>query len=207
MTNLKVYLGELYKIAVIIVLLLSGTLNIKAQTLNLKSNTTPSERETSIIYKNFADQYDLLIAYTRESYWWENLKDCNVLAFKDGVCLKGYIYSKKNKNGIWSKPKIKLHEVNCDSAKMIQTYLNDAGFYTLNRDTLNINHKEINDKQDAVFSVDDGVNYKFEILTKKDFLIIESYEPEYFLQKIPELRTREEFIKCRDWFLSKYKNL
>ena len=90
---------------------------------------------------------------------------------------------------------------------MIERNLNDAGFYSLNRDSLNISSKKINDKQNEVFSVDDGINYKFEILSKSDFLIIESYEPEYFLQKIPELRSRKEFVKCRDWFLVKYKNL
>jgi hypothetical protein len=179
----------------------------KAQIPFLNANTTENERATSIIYKNFSSKYDLLIAFIRESYWWSNLKDYSLLAFQNGVCLKGYIYSKKNKHGIWSKPKIKFKAVNCDSANYIVKYLNDGGFYSLNRDTLNINRKKINDKQNKVYSIDDGVNYKFEIISKKDFLIIESYMPEYFLEKIPELKSRATFIKCRDWFLSKYKSL
>jgi hypothetical protein len=178
-----------------------------AQIPVLTSNTTDYEMATSIIYKNFSNQYDLLIAYTRESYWWSNLKSYSLLAFQNGACLKGAIYSKKNKHGIWSKPEIKFDEINCDSAKYIVEYLNDAGFYLLNRDTLNINKRKIDDKKVEMFSVEDGVNYKFEIISKNDFLIIESYEPEYLFKKLPELTSRGTFIKCRDWFLSKYKSL
>src|SRR6185437_11847248 len=203
----RIKILKLYKTLFIASLSLLLSFFSKAQTPALKTNTTENEKETSIIYKNFSTQYDLLIAFTRESYWWSNLENYSLLALKNGVCLKGVISSKRNKHGIWSKPKIKFKEINCDSAKYIVKYLNDVGFYSLNRDTLNINKKRINDNQVQLFSIDDGVNYKFEIVSKNDFLIIESYEPEYLLQKIPELRSRATFIKCRDWFLSKYKKL
>lgn len=180
---------------------------VKAQTLSLTSNTSENDKTTSIIYKNFNNQFDLLIAFNNESYWWGNSKRYTLLAFKEGVCFKGTVSLKKNKHEVWSKPKLKLKKVNCDSAKQIVNYFNEAGFYLLNRDSLNINKKMINDTLFEVFTIDDGVNCKFEILSKKSFLIIESYEPDYFLKKIPELKSRRTFIKCRDFYLSKYKEL
>jgi hypothetical protein len=198
---------KLYMVLFIISLLLLFVSFTKAQTPILKTNTSENERATSIIYKNFSNQYDLLIAYTSESYWYSSIRNYQILAFKNSTCLKGYFYSKKNKHNVWSKPKIKFKGINCDSANSIVKHLNDAGFYSLNRDSLNINRRKINGRQDEILSVDDGVNYKFEIFNKNNFIIIESYMPEYFLQKIPELKSRETFIKCRDFFLLKYNAL
>ena len=171
------------------------------------SNTSGDEKLASPIYKNLANQYDLIIGYTRESYWWSDKEIYSLLAFKNGICLKGSFYSKRRKNDSWSKPRIKFVEINRDSASFILNYLRDAGFFALNRDTLNINHRSINDKQDEVFSVDDGVNYKFEILTRNSFTIIESYQPDYFLEKLPEYKSRGIFIKCRNWFVAKLNSL
>ncbi len=198
---------KLYRVFFITSLSLLFAFFTKAQAPALNTNTSENEKATSMIYKNFSGQFDLLIAYTTESYWYSNIINYQLLVFKKGICLKGSFFSKKNKHNTWSEPKIKFKEINCDSANYIVKYLNDAGFYSLNRDSLNVNKRKINEKQDEVFTINDGVDYKFEIFSKTKFLIIESYMPEYFLKKIPELKSRETFIKCRDWFLLKYNAL
>jgi len=196
-----------YRKSVIITLLWILAVTARAQIPKFNSNTSEIEKLSSPLYKNLSNQYDLIIGYTRESYWWSGKKTYSLLAFKNGICLKGSFYSKRGKNDSWSKPRIKFIAINRDSATFILNYLSDAGFFSLNRDTLNINHRSISDKQDEVFSVDDGVNYKFEILTGNSFTIIESYQPDYFLEKLPEYKSREIFIKCRNWFVAKFNSL
>ena len=182
-------------------------LGSNAQIPKFNSNTSETEKLSSPLYKNLANQYDLIIGYTRECYWWSDKEIYSLLAFKNGICLKGSFYSKRRKNNSWSKPRIKFEEISKDSADFILNYLSDAGFFGLNRDTLNINHRSISDKKDEVFSVQDGVNYRFEILTKSTFTIVESYQPDYFFEQLPEFKSRGLFIKCRNWFVEKYRNL
>ena len=110
--------------------------SVNAQILSLKSNTTDQEKADSRIYKTFNGSYDLLLAYTTESYWWGNMKYYNLLAVKNGIWFKGGFYSKKRKNNKWTKPKISFEEVSQDSARSIIRYLKEKGFYSLNRDTL-----------------------------------------------------------------------
>ncbi len=196
-----------HKKFLIIALLLVLALFSRAQIPKFKSNTSENEKLLSPIYKSLSNQYDLIIGFTAECYWWSDRKPYRLLAFKNGIWLKGYFYSKRRKNHSWTNPTIKLKEINKDSANSILNYLSDAGFFVLNRDTLNIDRRKINDKQDEVFSISDAVNYRFEILTKNTFTIIESYQPDYFLEKLPEFKSREIFIKYRDWFIEKYKNL
>ncbi|MDB4919267.1 hypothetical protein [Mucilaginibacter sp.] len=180
-------------------------LSVKAQLPVIKSNA--SEKDKSLIYKNLRNQYDFIIAYTAESYWWSNKANYNILALKNGLWLKGHLYSQKRKNDTWRKPIVILKEVDPDSASYIIKHLDSAGFYQLNRDSLNISERRINERTVQRISISDGVNCRFEILSKNDFLIIESYAPEFFIEKMPEIKSRGFFIKYRDWFLLKYKAL
>ena len=190
-----------------IIAILSSSFFAKGQVPFLQSNTTEDEKSTSIIYKNFGSKYDFIIAYTRDSYWLGNIKSYSMLAVKNGIWSKGYIVSKKSKRERWSKPKIKFIGVNSDSSLAIVEYLTNAGFYALNKDSLGIDKKDVGNNKIELFSINDGVDYKFEVLSKNAFVIIESYEPDYFLEKMPYLKDRRCFIMCRNWFTNKYKKL
>ena len=190
-----------------IIAILSSSFFAKGQIPFLQSNSTEDEKATSIIYKNFYNKYDFIIAYTRDSYWWRNIQSYSILALKNGIWFKGYIFSKKSKSGRWSKPKIKFIGVNPDSSLAIVEYLKNVGFYSLNKDSLAIDKKDVGNNKIELFSRNNGVDYKFEMLSKSAFVIIESYEPDYFLERMPYLKDRRHFIICRNWFISKYKNL
>jgi len=138
--------------------------------------------------------------------WWGNRKFYNLLALKKGTWFKGYLSSQLLKSGKWTYPKVKFKEVDPDSAALIVKYLDQNGFYALSRASLDINTKEVGGKIHH-FRRSDCINYKFEILSANKLLIIESYDPEYLAEKIPEIKAKTAFIKYRDWFTLKYKAL
>ena len=179
----------------------------KAQTPSITKSPAAIQSQESVIYKNFVGECDLMIAYTRESYWWGNRKLYSLLALKKGTWFKGYLSSQRLKSGKWTYPKVKFKEVDPDSARNIVNYLKAVGLFKLNQDSLKITKKHVNDNQTMAFSRSDGINYKFELLNKDTLTTIEAYEPEYFLSKLPEIKSRELFIKYRDWFTLKYKAL
>jgi len=172
-----------------------------------KANATDKQKTESVIYKNFVNECDLMIAYTRENYWWHAKRYYSLLALNKGRWYRGYLFSEQLKSGKWTYPKIRFEEVDADSAMAMIGYLNKAGLYTLSQDSLNIDTKIVDEDKVRKFSVSDGVNYKFEILYKNELAIVEAYSPEYLLSKLPEIKTREAFIKCRDWFVRKYDEL
>jgi len=177
----------------------------KTQIPVLRSNTSNTEKEASVIFKNFSGQYDFIISFTRESYWWGNKRFFWILGHKQDHWEKLFLSEKQKKNSEWSKPVISKEEFNQNNADSIVNFFNQNRFWELNRDSLNINQREIDDKKNQVFSISDAVNYKFEILSKQEFLIIACYAPEHFLEKIPEIKCREVFIRCRDFFISQLK--
>jgi len=197
----------LFKKLFITGILLINAFFTKAQSPLFNSNTSEKDKEESIIYKNFHNQCDFIMAYSVSSYWRGNTAQYNLLALKDGVWLKGYLHTQKRKNNTWRKPLVVFKEVDPDSASYIMKYLDSAGFYSLNRDSLNISERRVNDDNIQRITISDAINYKFEILSRNDFLVIESYAPEFFFEKMPEIKSRGAFIKLRDWFLLKYKVL
>ena len=178
--------------------------SVKAQLPVLKSNTTEIEKANSLIYKNFYGKYDFVVSCIEESYWWGNRRFYKIFACKNGRWEKISLSQKEKKNDEWSKPVIHTEEFDKDKADSLMSLLNKNGFWKLNKDSLNITQRRVSEKQDQVFSISDGVNYKFEIFSNKDFQIIESYSPDYFYKKMPEIKCRGIFIRCRDLFLSAY---
>jgi hypothetical protein len=51
----------------------------------------------------------------------------------------------------------------------------------------------------------DGTTFRFEVFSDGDFRLIEAYEPEYYLKRIPEIRIRENFIRGANLFLDALK--
>lgn len=84
--------------------------------------------------------------------------------------------------------------------------LDQHKFGALNRDSLNIKTRDNGDGTITELSLHDATNHKFEIITKSNFTIVESYAPEYFLEELPKLTIRKTFINCRNLFLKAIKN-
>lgn len=193
---------------------------VYAQLPVIKANATAIELRQSEMYQTFHPKYDFLIAYTSQSYWWSDRKNYVFLGLKNGKWEKGSYTSSKGKNEKWTKPKIKVHFVNGDSALAVINLIGSNGFYLLNRDSLNISKRAIRESERADFvlepgeildsvstNISDGVNYRFEVVNKGTFTIIESYEPQFYLEYIPEIKQREVFLNCMKLFLKKFYSL
>ncbi|MBD1399019.1 hypothetical protein H9Q13_17755 [Pontibacter sp. JH31] len=165
-----------------------------------------NQSNESTIYKNFEGKYDFLIAYTEESYWWSDRQFYQILALKDGQWNSITLASKKKKNGDFRKPTIKVNSYDKENAQLLLSQLDQLGFWTLNSDSLNITQRENPDSTVTAYTLSDAANYKFEIMTKEDYKIIEAYTPEHFLEKLPEIKSRQKFITGRDIFKKALKN-
>ena len=73
--------------------------------------------------------------------------------------------------------------------------MTEISFWKLESDSLNITKVDNSDGTVSKYSMSDGINFKVEILQGNNFRIIESYEPEYFFSKMPEIKDREIFIQ------------
>ena len=173
---------------------------------DIKTNTAIEEQNKSTIYKTFKGQYNLLIAYSEDGYWWSNKQYYEILALKDSGWFRLSLTSRKKKDGSFTKPTIIKKKINETSGEIILNQLQEIGFFTLDRDSLNIKTKLINDSISEHYTTSDGVNYRFEILSEENFRVIEAYEPEYFLEKLPEFKKRQKFIIGRNLYKTIYKN-
>lgn len=179
----------------------------KAQMPQFESNTTDQEKLDSFIYQNIRGLYNQGLAYTQSGYWNSNTKSYTLLLFKNGVWYKGYLYSKRINNNVWSKPRLKLKKAKTNKVIEIFNGLNSAGLWTMSKDSLNIHERRNREGGVTKLSLYDGYNYHFEIFNGENLAIIESYAPEYSLEELPENKILERFIKARDWFVINYKVL
>lgn len=166
----------------------------------------PLEEKQSIIYSQYFGEYDFLIASTSECYWWADKVNYQILAFSNDKWERISFFARKKKNGKLSKPVISHRPFESKIAETLIYDLTNNSFWNLNNDSLNLSTRKNPDSSITKYSLSDGVNYKFEVLTKNEFRIIESYEPEYFLEKMPEIKDREKFIKAKEIIESALKN-
>ncbi|WP_206684043.1 hypothetical protein [Pontibacter beigongshangensis] len=160
----------------------------------------------STIQMTFEGQYDFLVAYTEESYWWSDRQFYQILALKDGKWSLITLVSKRKKNGDFRKPTIRVSSFEKDKAQLLLNQLDQLSFWTLNSDSLNITRRENPDSTVTTYTISDAVNYKFEVMTKEGYKVIEAYAPEHFLEKLPEIKSRQKFIIGRDIFKTALKN-
>ena len=181
------------------------SLVVLGQPSELKTNATKQDSSRTQLLKNLNGKYDFILGYTEESYWWSNKQVYQVLAYKSDTWEAFRIVSTKNKKGKTKSETLK-YGFDSDSAKQLIANLTKLGFWTFDRDSLNQKTVPLNDSIDRMLHIDDGVNYRFEVLTNGNYRIIESYEPETYYKKFPVMTIRKVFIDCRQLFLHAWKN-
>jgi hypothetical protein len=209
----------LLKTLIIISFLLVGQSRAFGQIPDIRHNYTKQDSTENPLIDSFAKQYDFTIAYTEQSYWWSDRKSYKILACSDNKWTS-WTYSdyfiqwtkKKRKkkmlvdtvrNGQFFKGKTELEST---SALQLLSALGSNDFWTLNNDSLNQTRIietriENGDTINRKASISDGINYRFDILTKTKLRVIESYEPDYFLKLFSDMVDRRKFLKSRDTFL------
>jgi len=169
---------------------------IQTNFTDFKSNATRYDKEHSLIYSSFYGKKDFVLAYTIQSFW-SDQKTYYAIANTSNKWEKITLTSKRKKDGSWTKPRIQIKGINEQQVETTLDNLSRDSFWDLDRRHLtNITYKDADSVLHKV-SRSDGVNYRIEIFTKEKFRVIEAYEPEYYLDKMPEKRQREVFINSR----------
>lgn len=157
----------------------------------------------SIAVKLLQHQYGYSVAYTTEGYWQSDHLSYIFLAFKSGIYYMGAINAHRTGKQ-WSMPIIQVKKVRAGWAKGLFSYLEDAGLWKLNRDSLNCQKIVDENGKTEDLKIFDATNYRFELIKSDDVLMIDSYAPEDFLNYKQD-KGRALFIRIRDQFLKTMK--
>ncbi|MES2429079.1 MAG: hypothetical protein V4560_19010 [Bacteroidota bacterium] len=194
-----------------VLLLLFFALFAKGQIPELKSNIPFGyDIKSSELYKEFGGKYDLLISHRYMGGWSYSEFSYDIIAFKGRKSYNILFFKMKDTkaNGGHQKPQIKRELIDKRKADSILSVFNNNNFWTLNNDTLSINkfgkyydadaHRYV----DRQFDVSDGSADVFTVISKKEYLIVSAYEPEYYFEVLPEIKQRGRFINSKRAFLS-----
>lgn len=194
------------KVFLLSLIMISLTCRVDAQKMQTNYGVVDSTHH-SLAYKILHDKYDNVIAYTTEGYWQSNRISYVFIGVKGKMYSKGSIHLKRDKDHTWSKPVVKQKKVNSDKGAYIFMELDKMGLWKLNVDSLNNQNEKNQDGSINKITLFDATNYRFELINGDNYLPIEAYAPEQFLEELPQYKQREPFIKIRDRFLQDYKAL
>jgi hypothetical protein len=204
---------------IIILFLLVGQCNAFGQLPDIQHNYTKQDSTENPLINSFLKQYEFVIAYTEQSYWWSDRKHYKILTYSNkkwtswtysansSQSTKNKRSKKNNIDSVRNNQFLKIKtEIQDQDASGLISDLHIGDFWTLNSDSLNLTSREEIDPTNGTTitrkgSISDGINYHFDILTKTDLRAIESYEPDYFIKKFPDMEDRKKFIISRDIFL------
>jgi len=207
----------LLKTLIIILFLLAFQSKAFGQLPNITYNYTSQDSLQNPLIDSFAKKYDFIIAYTEQNWGRKNIK---ILACSDkrwsswtysdyfiqGTIKKGTkeIIVDTFETGHFFKGKAELTNL---AVLELLNKLDSNNIWALNNDSLNQsrlypNRIKNGDTTFTIFSISDGTYYRFDVSTKTKSRVIESYEPDYFLELFPDMIEKRKFIKSRDTFLS-----
>jgi hypothetical protein len=147
----------------------------------------------------FPTKVDYLLAYSEEGYWWSNIENFRLLA-RTGSSWTAWIYYRKWKssanvqeNNGKKKNKYfkKVSALEPDAIREILDSLTLIDFWRLRDDSLN---------ETRGSDISDDINYIFQLENKSGRQVLESYAPEYFLGKFPDMNQRAVFLRGKDIF-------
>jgi len=164
---------------------------------------TSEKKDTTSFLQFLPVKADYILAYSEESYWWSNTEDFNLLVRTGNTWMTWTYYRKWKsssdvyaKNGKRQKYFKKQAVVDSSSVKELFDSLALIKFWTLSADTLN---------EPKGRDISDDVNYKFQIENLTGRQILESYAPEYYIDKFPEMQQRAIFVQGKEIFRRGWK--
>ena len=191
---------------IINILFLFLSLNAFCQIPTFEHNFESNDSIENPLLKSTLENYDVIISYTEQNYWWSDRKYYQILAFKDNEWSNWYysdfrIKKTTNSDGTITQDTIREGKLykgkkklkNSNVSKLLSLF-EQTSFWELEREEIN---KTVN--------IDDGTNYRFEIFTRKKARVAESYMPDFYIAKNPEDINIRKFIENRDFFLKWWK--
>jgi hypothetical protein len=181
------------------------TILLSQELPEIRTNITPEESEKSQMKIEFADKYDQILSFTRESYW--NSQKIYILFGRTNgkwERIKWTLKLDKDKNII--RTKIRKMSFMKDEFQELLTFFDTQNFWTFELDSLNLHEEVGDDGSSTLWTKTDGTTDSFEVLRNGQHRQLSSYEAEYFQELIP-VEQRRKFIECRNkfWSLNKLK--
>jgi hypothetical protein len=196
---------KIMKILLICIFLIP--LKIISQIPFFNSNAVKEDSLNSIILRPQFDKYDFLISYESNSYWTRYKTNINILANKKNKWFFINIQKTYKKDTVFEidyehpiKISQKKRRILKFRIKKVLRIFNENRIWSLNTDSLNINFKSsLGNEEDSiqqVYIVTDCTYYTLKFRTNESFRIVGTYCPYYYLEEIPEIKVRQNFIKC-----------
>ena len=156
------------------------------------------EKEKSIVYNGFKNEFDFLIAKSETCYWYEKIH-FKIIGFKNGTIKKYHLIQDK-KSGKCKMKKVKITRKDTLDYNKLLDELNEKEFFNLTNGPLNIKGRDNEDGTRSVMSISDGHTYVFEIIEHDNYKRLYSYCPEDYFKKFPEMKYRKLFLDCLNIF-------
>jgi hypothetical protein len=141
-----------------------------------------------LVTKEMRENYDTILAYTEESYWWSDHPVYKVIAGKDRNWVAIQIEGRWNKKG-QLKINSMVFDIPADAADRLLGKFENSNFWSLkSNDTVSVSR------------LVDGTFFRFGLITRSGTKIVEMYEPD--LSHSPVIRqflaVREHFVQLWD---------
>lgn len=188
--------------AITIILFLFLNFDGFSQIPSFEHNFEPTDSIENPLLKSNLMNYDVVISYTEQSYWWSDRKYYQILAFKNNEWSNWYysdfrIKKTKNSDGTITQDTIREGKLYIGKNKVKNSNVSKLLFHFEQTSFWKLEREEIN----KTVNIDDGTNYRFEIFTRQKARVAESYMPDFYIEKNPEDINIIKFIENRDFFL------
>lgn len=143
---------------------------------------------SSLIKAKTSISHDTLLVYIEESYWWSDRLVYKVLAKKGNDWTAIQLQCRRKKKGDFRSDQT-IFEFPADSASLLMQRLQSMDPWSI----------DINELRPKV-EVQDGISYKFELITKEGFKSVDFYDPGTSTVK-DQTRGIKNFLNARELFL------
>ena len=186
---------------------------------DIRHNYSKADSTENPLLDSFSRQFDFVLSYTEQGYW-QNYKYYQILAYKKSAdswstwTYSNYVILTKKKNrrsklitdtvrtGLFFRKNMAI------PGSLVKPFLDSLSannFWHLNNDSLNQTRiiETYIDNGDTIHrkaGIADAPNYRFDIITRDNARVIESYAPQYFLHLFPDMTERRQFLRNRELF-------
>lgn len=179
------------------------SLNSFGQIPEFDSNVNRSAEDQSYLYKKFYPEYEFILGYTQNSFWFKR-QEYSVLTYNGSDWeLKKWSYELKEEK--LKKSKVKSRILEKEKVNKLLNYFESRGFYSLNQDSLNWSKKDLGNGIMRHQSIMDGVSENFEVISSSGHRIYSAHEPVQ-RQEFVFNEHRNIFLDCLDKFLNLINN-
>ncbi len=165
---------------------------------------TSARIDTMTFLQYLPDKADFVLVYSQESFWSSNTENFKLLAREGNEWTTWTYYRKwKSSSDVYDNKEKKRKKyfnkwavVDSSSVEELFDSLALTSLWKLSIDSLN---------EDRGYVVSDAMNYRFQLEDGIHRQILETYAPEYYLKKFPDMQQRILFLQAKEIFCRWWK--